>query len=248
MGHISELLDEVLAIIINRLTYSWDRDALSEVSKQLLKARRWCRSSIRYYRELPNRRLLSQCPNVVEFASSGALSDEDLSFVAQACPKLEILDLRLSAANAMVPPNRRSLLNGILSVAHGCPKLVQPGGMIRDADIQVLSRITSLAHLDLRHCFYVTDMALCYLNGMALHYLDLSACAISDIGIEILVKGSSSRTMKTLILQGCSRITDRGILMLHNLSNLEELNLGIHDAAHYALLDGLIFDDVSLSD
>lgn len=63
-------------------------------------------------------------------------------------------------------------------------------------------------------------------SANSISVLNLLGCSlITDLGLASLANGSSSKTMKKLVLAECDRITDSGVSLLQRMRRLEELNL-----------------------
>ena len=71
----------------------------------------------------------------------------------------------------------------------------------------------SITHLDLGGCVAVTDTGVEYLvtHCPRLVSLSLAKTKITDIGLAMLGRGESGKTLKEIRLDGCRAITDKGI-------------------------------------
>ncbi|XP_051147178.1 F-box/LRR-repeat protein 10 isoform X2 [Andrographis paniculata] len=86
-----------------------------------------------------------------------------------------------------------------------------------------------LSVLDLRDCRNLGDDALQAISTLAkLRSLLMDGCDISDVGLSYVGKGLMSRSLVSLSLRGCKRLTDRCISSLfdgHTILELRELDL-----------------------
>ncbi|KAF8971287.1 hypothetical protein BGZ46_010339 [Entomortierella lignicola] len=155
-------------------------------------------------------------------------------------PRLVPLGALVEQVDLSMLPHRWETVNygSIQPLAQGCPFVsvldLRDCLMLRDNSVQVIAEQLGprqLRSLILSGCKKITDLAVLSLctHAIRLENLELSQCdKISDI--SILELGSSqvgiSRTIKSLDLSYCTRITDTGIKGLQiGATQLNSLNL-----------------------
>ncbi|KAG6624811.1 hypothetical protein CIPAW_16G053300 [Carya illinoinensis] len=89
-------------LILNWVDDPYARKSLSVVCKQWLRVEGLTRLSIRVLDLDSFRGFLPRFPNLVNFECSRRITDDDLRFLAQTCPKIEALNLNLK------PPRENS--------------------------------------------------------------------------------------------------------------------------------------------
>ncbi|KAF3446404.1 hypothetical protein FNV43_RR11583 [Rhamnella rubrinervis] len=234
----STLGDDELSLILNWVRDKNDRKSFSQVSKQWLRVEGLTRSSILVFEvdRLPH--LLSRFPNLVTFETSRLITDSNLKMLARTCPKVEFLNLSLKR-----PRGGSDNLDeqygfpdvgdeGLCALANSCRWLSKVSLRRRKniGNVGVLSLIKSaqnLTNLDLAWCNLVSDEALEAIGcAHSIRTLNLQGCSlITNRGLALLANGTSSKTMKNLVLAECDRITDFGVSLLQRMSSMEELNL-----------------------
>ncbi|XP_050365719.1 uncharacterized protein LOC126784290 [Argentina anserina] len=228
LGKASFLCDEELALILTKVLDPSDRKSFSQVCKQWLRVDGLNRSSIRFLRPDFLRLTLSRFPNLVVFETPNSISDTDLEFISQTCPKIEVLNLNLVTTSLDL--GLKCL--GLPALANGCPKLSKViltgrSSITDQISVSLVNLVKNLTYLDLGCCLEVSDKSLEAIGfGSSISYLSLEwCCQITDKGLGFLVNGSCSKTLKTLILAWCERITDAGVVHLKEMQCLEHLNL-----------------------
>ncbi|KAF2283003.1 hypothetical protein GH714_043646 [Hevea brasiliensis] len=236
----SKLGDDEVASILNWVYDKEDRKSSSQVCKQWLRVEGQTRLSIRVLEPDLLCNFLPRFPNLLTFESPKLITDAHLDFIAQTCPKLEFLNLNLKQSRSTVnfdgfdeSADSDDFGNdGICAIANGCRKLTKV--LLRrrkNVDnlgvIDLVHRAQSLTTLDLGRCGLIDDSSLEAIGRMnSIRVLNLEACSlITDRGLEFLAIGSSSRTLKKLVLAECDRVTDFGVTLLQRMHCLEELNL-----------------------
>ncbi|KAL6207286.1 hypothetical protein ACLB2K_024530 [Fragaria x ananassa] len=92
-----------------------------------------------------------------------------------------------------------------------------------DALCQSAHNLKSLHLADNR---LISDHAFRAIGSSSISTLELTCCPnVTDVGLGFLANGSTSKTLRKLILQYCRGITDTGIQHLVNLRSLEHLEL-----------------------
>ncbi|KAH7524175.1 hypothetical protein FEM48_Zijuj06G0091300 [Ziziphus jujuba var. spinosa] len=235
----SKLGDDELSLILNWVNDRNDRKSFSEVCKHWLRVEGLARSSIRVFEldRLPH--LLSRFPNLVTFETSEFITDTDLAILARKCPRIEVVNLPIKRPRLVDSDNFDGQSSyhdvgdeGLIALANGCPKLSKVSMRRRKniGNAGVLSLLESakcLTNLDFGWCSLVSDEALEAIGSAnSITVLNLLGCSlITDRGLAWLSNGSSSKTIKKLVLAECDRITDCGVTLLQRMSGLEELNL-----------------------
>ncbi|KAL6585367.1 hypothetical protein OROMI_002011 [Orobanche minor] len=234
-GKVSLLSDDELGLIVKFLNDTDDRKSFSEVCKQWSKIEGLNRSSLRLLQSDLLRRVLPRCPNLITFQSQEPLSDADLEFLAQTCPRLQIININIrDDVNASkVQANLES--DGVCALANHCPYIMKLllRGRLKSRVAPAMELLPNLTHLDLGFCYKVDDddiEAIASAVG-SITYLNLESCfCITDRGLGFLSCSLLSKTLKTLVLAKCSKITDCGVSVLQNMCCLENLNLANHGA------------------
>ncbi|CAK7353192.1 unnamed protein product [Dovyalis caffra] len=166
------------------------------------------------------------------------ITNTHLEFIAKTCPKLEFLNLNLKqlSVESQNSDGFDEVLDfddvGVLAIANGCCKLCEVlfRRRKRVGNVGIISLVKcaqSLSVLDLGRCNLINDSSLEAIGCMILiRVLNLEGCSlITDKGLAFLATGSSSRTLKRLVLAECDRVTDFGVSLLQGMCSLEELNL-----------------------
>ncbi|KAL6132057.1 hypothetical protein ACLB2K_070428 [Fragaria x ananassa] len=189
-GKVSWLNDDLLGLILTRIEVKDDRKSCSEVCKQWLRVEGLSHSSVVVLH--PHDFLitaLARFPNLVKFETWKPMSDTDLEFLAQACPKLETIKMNWRdeyGVDCGVMSER-----GLRALGNGCPKL---------AKVCVFGegRIGAYGVAVLLH--YAANLKCLCLGGNSL---------ISDEALEAI--GSALCFIDTLKLKDSRNITDRGL-------------------------------------
>ncbi|KAI4316106.1 hypothetical protein L6164_024119 [Bauhinia variegata] len=234
----SRLGDDELGLIISCVHDRNDRNSFSQVCKQWLRVEGLTRLSIRVLEPDSLRSILPRFPNLIKFESSKSITNDDLKFLAQQCPKLEVLSLNFRRRRGISDHSDDSSSfqdigdGGLCALAVGCIALSQVSLRRRTniGNAGVMSLVNSakhLRHLDLGWCNLITDEALEAIGAASsIAVLNLQGCSlITDRGLAYLASGFSSRSLKRLIVAECDRITDSGVCLLQKISCLEELNM-----------------------
>ena len=99
------------------------------------------------------------------------------------------------------------------------------GGLITDAGLAHLPRLTGLTSLDLSRCDRITDAGLEHLGQLTgLTSLNLSCRNITDAGVAHLAR-LNGLTSLTLRLSECRHITDAGVAHLRDFLPWCDVNL-----------------------
>jgi hypothetical protein len=114
---------------------------------------------------------------------------------------------------------------GIDSIVQGCPYLqsLSIARCINITDksvIQISRAYPKLQELDLSFCCNVTDVSIIRLtfDCPELWYLDISRCKITDLG---LINIMAPLNLKSIYLNGCTRISDYGCRRFNDLHSLD---------------------------
>lgn len=225
--------DDVLGLIIRRIHDHNDRNSVSQVCKQWLRVEGRTRFSLRVLEAEDLHNFLPRFPNLVTVEAAGSITSADLEFIAQTCPRIEILNLntRKTQDDFGEPDEFSGLNGGVYAIAYGClemRKVYLRRRTIGDFGVVSLLKLgKNLTHLDLGRCSRITDRALEAIScATCLRVLNLQCCwLITDAGLAMLVNGCTAWTLRKLILSECERITDRGLSWLQQMCCLEELNL-----------------------
>jgi len=232
----SKLGDDELALIISWVIDQNDRQSFSLVCKQWLNVEGQTRLSIRVFEPELLHKFLPRFPNLLTFESSKRITNNHLEFIANTCPKLEFLNLKQQSVESQKLDEFDDLLDfddvGVLAIANGCCKLCEVlfRRRRRVGNVGVISLVKcaqSLSVLDLGRCSLINDSSLEAIGCMnSIRALNLEGCSlVTDKGLTFLATGSSSRTLKRLVLAECDRLTDFGVSLLQGMCCLEELNL-----------------------
>ena len=229
--------DGELIQILDKICSRNDQVSFYQVSKQFLRA------ACIYLRKLNSsfpdlvKHVLSAAPNIIEFEMSKPLSNAHMKLLAQSCPKLRYLYLRLEekydSQRADYEPGEYDFDDdGLCAVANACTDLdvVTLEGRLHFRDAGLFSLVRSsknLRYLDLKRCVNVTDETLkAFGEAECLYYLDLQGCyLISDLGLKYLANGKLKHSLEVLNLSECNRISDDGIIYLRQMSSLSILDL-----------------------
>ncbi|KAJ4708080.1 F-box/LRR-repeat protein [Melia azedarach] len=235
----SRLGDDELSLILNYINDPEDRSSFSLVCKQWCRVEGQNRFSIRVLDPDSLQSFLPRFPNLLSFESSGCLSNSHLQFVAKTCPKIQFLNLNLKQTHQAFG-GYGSMLgfrdvgdDGICAIANGCPKLSKVSLRRRTniGNVGIISivkdSVQTLTNLDLGRCSLIDDQVLEAIGkASVIRALNLEGCSlITDQGLVFLTNGYSSKSLKKLVLAECDRVTDFGVSFLRQMSCLEELNL-----------------------
>ncbi|KAL6136995.1 hypothetical protein ACLB2K_062290 [Fragaria x ananassa] len=240
-GKASLLSDDELGSILKWVTNSDDRKSFSEVCKQWSKVEGLNRSSLRLLQPDLLRRVLARCPNLISFQTQESLSDADLEFLAQTCPRLEVINLGVWDHTPKVEPLLSS--DGVYALANRCPNITKLllRRRLKTGVVAVAKLLPNLTHLDLGLCHEVEDKDIeaivsagvvrsvtwgvsdlrymCCLENLSLaNYGD----KITDVGGVAILE---IKTLKRLSLAGLMSLTDQTVVAIaENCLNLEVLN------------------------
>ncbi|KAM5565929.1 F-box/LRR-repeat protein 3-like [Rosa sericea] len=222
---ISMFADDLLALILNRVTEPVDRKSFSEVCKQWFRVEAFSRSSIRVLDLGYLRHVLSRYPNLVTFETSKCVFKGHLRFLAQTCPKLEAINLSTTESDWL---NICFGVDSLCALSNSCPKLSKVslrGRRFLGSGIW-LKKAHNLTYLDLGHNVVSDEYLKAIGSCSSITYLNLEMCpGLSDKGLGFLGNGSCSKTLKTLVVAQCNGISDFGVSHLRNMRCLEDLNL-----------------------
>ncbi|CAN0907206.1 F-box/LRR-repeat protein 4 [Linum grandiflorum] len=235
-----ELSDDEVASILKWTDDPSLRKTFSLVCKQWLRVEGNTRLSIRVLDPDLLFNFLPRFPNLITFESPKLLLDSHLEFLASSCPKIEVLSLTLkhSAESGFYDGYDEISTfadvgdRGIYAVASGCASLTKVL-LRRRTNVgnvgvtHLVNCARNLTSLDLGWCSLIDDQSVEAISRLnSIRVLNLEGCSlITDRGLSYLASGSSSTTLKKLILADCDRITDFGVSLLHQIQCLEELNL-----------------------
>ncbi|CAN1161902.1 F-box/LRR-repeat protein 7 [Linum perenne] len=236
-----ELGDDEVASILSWADDPILRKTFSLVCKQWLRVEGTTRLSIRVFDPDLLFNFLPRFPNLIVFESPKLLVDSHLEFVASSCPKIEVLNLTLKQSTESqfydgyydeISTSADVGDHGIYAVASGCPSLTKVllrrrANVGNVGVIHLVDCARSLTSLDLGWCSLIEDRSVEAISSLnSIRVLNLEGCSlITDRGLSYLASGSSSRSLKKLIVADCDRITDFGVSLLHKIQCLEELNL-----------------------
>ncbi|XP_010254010.1 PREDICTED: F-box/LRR-repeat protein 20-like [Nelumbo nucifera] len=232
-----KLGDDEIGLVLSRVFDLNDRKSCALVCKQWLRVEGLTRSSLRVLEPKLLHKFLPRFPNLATFGAGRGITDTDLEFVAQTCPNLRVLNLNLRQTKRVLEEFDALGLDdvgddGISAVATGCRSLAKVclrrrRGIGNVGVITLIKSSQNLTALDLTKCEKVTDQALEAIGAAtSLQVLNLQGCSlVTDWGLASLATGSSSRTLKKLVLAECDQITDVGVSLLQQMYQLEELNL-----------------------
>ncbi|XP_004308631.1 PREDICTED: uncharacterized protein LOC101290820 [Fragaria vesca subsp. vesca] len=240
---INSMLDEhVLGLILEKIKDKEDRDSFSEVCKSWLRVERVTRRSLRVRQPIPLK-AMTAFPYLVHF-KSGELTtrrkkrnkrvweypqtDTHLEVIANRCHELETF--KVSCRNydhdhAHLGPK------GLHALAFGCPKLSTLGfcgsKVVGNPGVDAFFHsVQNLKNLYLIGNVLISDRALRAIGSSSISTLELVYCDnITDEGLGFLANGSTSKTLKKLVLKDCPKITDKGAELLRNMCRLEHLAL-----------------------
>ncbi|KAJ7958817.1 F-box/LRR-repeat protein [Quillaja saponaria] len=234
----SILGDDELALILNWVYDQNERKWFSQVCKQWLRVEGLTRQSIRVLEPESLLGILPRFPNLVRFESSKVITNDDVKFLAQKCPKIEVLNLNFKIPHEISDYSDELCGSddvgdeGLSAWTVGCHRLrevlLRRRKNIGNAGIiPLVNTANNLTHLDLGWCNLIADQALETIGAANLiAVLNLQGCSlITDHGLASLAFGSSSRSLKSLNLAECDRISDLGVSLLQKITSLEELNM-----------------------
>ncbi|KAL6175320.1 hypothetical protein ACLB2K_051961 [Fragaria x ananassa] len=235
------LNDDVLGLILHKIKCRKDKESFSEVCKQWLRVRHLNRKSLRVLESIPLREL-TRFPNLVDFGTWMLTArrkkknkqawyyprgDTRLKLIAKACPDLKTLmvccdDKEQVHDDGLLGPK------GLHALANGCPKL----SMLLFCGRKVVGNpaVDALCHsahnlkaLCLRNIKLISDQALRAIGSSSISTLELVSCDnVTDVGLGFL---ATSKTLKKLVIDGCRKITETGLVLLRNMCSLEHLAL-----------------------
>ncbi|KAJ8751177.1 hypothetical protein K2173_016358 [Erythroxylum novogranatense] len=236
----SNLGDDELALILNWVYDHNDRKSCTLVSKQWLRVEGQTRSFIRILELDDLQSFLPRFPNLLHLESQLLITNSHLQFIARMCPKIEFLNFNLKPSRVdeyfhgldEFPDFSDFGDNGVRSLAKGCCNLTKVllrrrKNVANHGVITLVNLAQNLTTLDLGWCNSIGDQSLEAIGGLHfIRVLNLEGCSlITDRGLGFLANGSSSRSLKKLILADCDRVTDFGVSLLQGMCCLEELNL-----------------------
>ncbi|GIK51677.1 MAG: hypothetical protein HPKKFMNG_02464 [Planctomycetes bacterium] len=152
----------------------------------------------------------------LHLAQCGEVTDEGVSSLS-ACKALNALTLRdcPRIGDAAIVPLCRACPLRVLSLS-GCVG-------VTDRGLEAIAKCRGLTNLGLDGLASVTGKALRALHELTdLTGLSLAGTALDDAGLQLLGKLPK---LKTLILSGCLKVTDEGLVGLSNCATLRHLQL-----------------------
>ncbi|KAF5456473.1 hypothetical protein F2P56_025956 [Juglans regia] len=257
----STLGDDEVGLILDWVDDPYARKSLSLVCKQWLRVEGLTRLSIRVLDLDSFRGFIPRFPNLVTFECSRRITDDDLRFLAQTCPKIEALNLNLK------PPRENSDEfdqpcddvgdDGLCALAIGCRKLSKVLLRRRKniGDVGVVSLInlaSTLTNLDLGWCNLITDQALAAIGEQmyCLEELNMAECGpkITDIGGVAI---ATIQTLKRLNFSWLINVSDPTLFALaENCQKLVAVDFtgcelitgaGIRAFSNHTCLETLVF-------
>ncbi|XP_004301831.1 PREDICTED: F-box/LRR-repeat protein 20-like [Fragaria vesca subsp. vesca] len=236
-GIFASLSDDLLGQVVNKVKDKQDRKSFSEVCKQWLKVEGLDRSWLTVYVRDPMIPLpaLTRLPNIVSLAVWECRPHTNLEFISHTCPKIESImiecrDEKQTGDGGVLSPK------GLSALGEGCPKLshVEIMGLNAIGNSGVVELVHS-AH-NLKSLLFlsnklISDEALRGIgSASSISILELNDCDdITNEGLAYLANGSTSKTLKKLIIECLcrSKITDTGVEILRKMCSLEHLELSI---------------------
>ncbi|KAK6152567.1 hypothetical protein DH2020_012206 [Rehmannia glutinosa] len=233
------LSDDLLGLILDKFDDPNDRKSFSQVCKDWFRVEGLHRSTLQVLEPdlIPN--FLPRFPNILNFQSSVPIRDSLFEFIASTCPRIQVLNLNYKETGDHPYENDYGEVDGmkdiddlgISAIARGCRDLrevlLRRRIGIWDRGVASLVKFAgNLRNLDLGFCTGVSDDGLESIGGLKyLEVLNLQGCwRITDKGLGFLAKGSLCKKLRILNLANME-ITDCGLIYLKEMSCLEELNL-----------------------
>ncbi|KAL6132034.1 hypothetical protein ACLB2K_070405 [Fragaria x ananassa] len=257
----SMLSDDLVAQILNKISESEDIRSFSEVCKQWLRVQRLNQTSLRVDVGFPQI-LLTRFPNLQELRvwevtkekpskEAWYPTETELEIVAKSCPNLETL---LVSSEYSVLGSK-----GLRALGNGCPKLstVMFDEMVvgNEGLVALFQAAHNLKGLHLSSNELVSDYACRAIGSSCITTLELKDCpyVTTDVGLRFVANGTTSGTLKKLILDGCQGITDNGIEYLVKMRCLEHLELtnlseGVTDVGGVAISTIQTLKELKLSE
>eukprot|EP01018_Ginkgo_biloba_P002244 Gb_14523 [translate_table: standard] len=229
--------DDEIGQILKKLTNRVDRKSCSRLCKQWRRVEAATRTMLTVLDVHFLHSFLPRYRNLLSLESGKGISDCDLELIAETCPALQTFNLNLvhamSFTDVFEGPIRDMVTDeGICAIAAGCRDLrkvyLRRRRGLGNVGLKALVKsCRNIIHLDLGFCHKLTDQALEAIGvADSLETLILHGCSlITDKGLISLATGPTARTLKTLELCECDRITDLGVSCLQQLSCLRVLNL-----------------------
>eukprot|EP01006_Ploeotia_vitrea_P035602 TRINITY_DN65905_c11_g4_i1.p1 TRINITY_DN65905_c11_g4~~TRINITY_DN65905_c11_g4_i1.p1 ORF type:complete len:659 (-),score=11.77 TRINITY_DN65905_c11_g4_i1:92-2068(-) len=176
--------------------------------------------------ELRHFALLSlKCPHLSRLNMTGVtLGEREMNVLADGVTGLADLSLpacRVSGLQRFVPRLRRLQYLNLTN-----------SKIVRDHDLQILP--STLQHLDLSYCYYLTDAAIIHISGQCVNLVKLSlrhCCNVTNESLKYL--GDRNTKLTNLDLRGCKKITSLAIDRLATQIPLEEV---LHEDYQSALV------------
>ncbi|KAL4194137.1 hypothetical protein AMTRI_Chr05g67190 [Amborella trichopoda] len=227
--------DDEVGLLL-KMVAKQDRKSCSQVCKQWMRVEGLMKTYLRVLEPESLRSFLPRFPNLFMLEAEKGITDLDLEFIAKTCPNLEVLML-IEGKHKVFESSEELVLDaisddGLCAMATGCRRLrkvyLRRRNCIGKRGVTALIKSSfNLTHLDLSCCGKITDEALeAIAASTSLQDLNLHGCfLITDTGLASLATGSSTRTLKRLDLSECDQISDFGVSLLRQLTNLEELSL-----------------------
>ncbi|PWA53680.1 Leucine-rich repeat, cysteine-containing subtype [Artemisia annua] len=220
--------EDELGYIFDKIPNPNDRKSFSKVCKEFLKIA--CSRLQRLH--ISSTDLLSyilpESPNLRGFICSKELSNIHMKLLAQSCPKLTYINLRLEQnLGCQADPDFSD--DALCALANACTNLskliLNKRLHFGDVGVSSLVRLSkNLQHLDLSGCVSVTDESLKAIGeSNCLTYLFLRGCLITDLGLEYLANGDVKNCLNVLYLRARDGISDIGIFHLKQIVRLRFL-------------------------
>ncbi|PRQ16542.1 putative leucine-rich repeat domain, L domain-containing protein [Rosa chinensis] len=131
---------------------------------------------------------------------------------------------------------------GLQALGNGCPKLSRlmfcGSKVVGNAGVDALFHSAhNLKSLYLSFNDLISDPALRAIGSSSISALELVFCdKITDVGLGFLANGSTSKTIKKLVLVGCPLITDIGGVAISAIQTLKVLRLNDVDVSDHTMV------------
>ncbi|KAL6524072.1 hypothetical protein OROMI_031167 [Orobanche minor] len=227
------LLDEILALILDKIEDPNDRKSFSQVCRNWFILEGLHRSSLRVFEPdlIPN--FLPRFPNLLNLHASRPIRNSVIRFLASRCPRIQVLNLNYKETHYVYREFEGEDDiddEGLCDIARGCRKLetVSLRRRTRIGDLGVATLLgfsRNLRNLDLGFCCRVSDEAIKSIGDLKhLEALNLRGCnLVTDSGLAFMAQGFLCSTLRKLDLAECDQITDQGLMSLKDMGCLEEL-------------------------
>ncbi|XP_004301833.1 PREDICTED: F-box/LRR-repeat protein 20-like [Fragaria vesca subsp. vesca] len=233
-GIFTTLSDDLLGQVVNKVKDKEDRKSFSEVCKQWFKVEGLDRSSLILNFSKPGFSLPvpSRFPNLISLAVWDCKTHTDLEFIAQNCPKLESIMIECREEKQNGDDGGILSPKGLRALGEGCPRLSKveiygPNAVGDSGVAELLHSTHNLETLVFLNNQLISVAALRAIGSTSsISSLELMFCYnITDEGLAFLANGSISKTLKELIIETGTKITDAGVDLLRKMCSLEHLEL-----------------------